>query len=226
MICIPIFLFDVLRGRLCWQAVPKAAAAPSGLSFPFVYRLILAKSAGNCNGASGIFSVPAEWAFPGDGRASLVLHFPVPLGLALVMKFLTFRQRDLKLNPAILQIQTGGNQGEPFLTRLSRQLFNFFPMQQQFPFSNRIVVFTISVRVLADVSVVQPSFPLADFRKTVLQLDLACLGRFDFGTRQNDSSFITVQEKILMAGVPIVVENANSRLSSTHTTMVILNSPA
>src|SRR6266567_2843745 len=85
-------------------------------------------------------------------RTGLRFHLPLPLAFALVVQLLSFCNRQFTLDPAILQIDLGGDEGQPFFARRSQQLVDFPAMQQQFTPARRLVILAVAMRVLADMS--------------------------------------------------------------------------
>src|ERR1700722_11649894 len=85
-------------------------------------------------------------------------------------------------------------------------------MQQQLAPPGWLVIFAISMRVLADVSVQQPGFVAGHFGKAVLELDFAVLGRFDLGSGEGQARFIPLQQMVVMPGLAIIAQDFDSRL--------------
>ena len=69
------------------------------------------------------------------------------------------------------------------------------------------MVCDISVRILADVSLNQPSLPLQDGGIRFLKLNFAVFGRLDFGPGQHDPGFIPFHQEVVMTGLPVVAQD-------------------
>src|ERR1700733_1061933 len=85
-------------------------------------------------------------------------------------------------------------------------------MQQQLPPPRRLVVLTISMRILADMRIQQPSFISSHFRKAVLQLDFTVLSGLHFCSGKRQSSLETLQQVVIVPGLPVVAQDFDSRL--------------
>src|SRR5579863_5478975 len=70
---------------------------------------------------------------------------PGALGLALVVQFLAFCHGDLALNPALFEVNFGGDQCQPFFPRLHQKLIDLAPVQQQLTVADGRMVFPVAV---------------------------------------------------------------------------------
>src|ERR1035438_3402507 len=85
-------------------------------------------------------------------------------------------------------------------------------MQQQLPPPRRLMVLTVSVRVLADMRVQQPSFISGHFRKAVLELDFTVLRCLHLGPGEGETRLVSLQQVVIMPGLAVVAQDFDSRL--------------
>ena len=80
-------------------------------------------------------------------------------------------------------------------------------MQQQLAPPGRFVVLAVAMRVLADVSVEQPSFIFLHLGKTIFELNTAIFGGLHFRASESQTSFKPFEQMIIMAGMTIIAQN-------------------
>src|SRR5579884_2177583 len=146
-------------------------------------------------------------AAPADGGARLILHLALALGLALIVKLLASPDGELHFDPAVFEIHLRGHQREALLARLAEQLVDFAAVQQELAPAIGLMIFAVAVRILADVGVDQPGFLTDYFSEGVLELNLALARRFHLGSGEGKTGFITLEQMIIVPGVPVITEN-------------------
>src|SRR5262245_17196899 len=80
-------------------------------------------------------------------------------------------------------------------------------MQQQFSRTHRTVVEAIPMAVLADMRVEQPGLIVLHRRVGIAQLHFPRLRRFHFGAGQRNAGLITVQQKEIVTGLPVIAQD-------------------
>src|SRR5215467_1275511 len=93
-----------------------------------------------------------------DGGAGLSFGSARALGFALIVKLLALGQRHFALDPAVLQVDFGGNQRQPLFAGLAQQFVDFPAVQQELAIADGRMVLAVAVRILADMGVYQPGF--------------------------------------------------------------------
>src|SRR5579863_6937239 len=88
-----------------------------------------------------------------DGLSRFLISRAPPLRLPLVPELFALGQRQLHLDPAILEVHPGGDQGQPLLLRLPDQLANLLAMHEQLPRPQGGMVKDVAVLIRTDVSV-------------------------------------------------------------------------
>src|SRR4249919_3860452 len=68
----------------------------------------------------------------------------------LVAPLLTPCERDLDLDPAVLEIETCGDDRLPLLAHLADEVGNLGALQEKLPVPGRVVVRDVALRVLGD----------------------------------------------------------------------------
>ena len=77
-------------------------------------------------------------------------------------------------------------------------------MKEKFAGAFGFQVRTIAVAVGGDVEGVEPSFAVFDFAVSVSKVTPACSQGFDFGTREDDSSFDRFGDGEVVTGFPVL----------------------
>lgn len=131
-----------------------------------------------------------------------------PLGIALIMQFLASRHGQFTLHPAIFQVELCRDQREPLLANLAQQLIDFLPVQQKLTTPHRFVVLAVAMRVLANVSIHEPSFPTYDIGIALFELYLAGTGGLYLRAGEDDAGLIGFQQEVVMPGLAIVADQA------------------
>src|SRR5579871_3537033 len=126
------------------------------------------------------------------------------------MQLLALSESNFALDAAILQVDLGRDEGQSFFLRLSEKLVDLAPVQQQLSAADGRVILTIAVGILADVRVIQPRFILVDLGIAFTKLDFAAAGRLDLGPRQDHPGLKTVQQEVVVPGLPVVAQDFDS----------------
>src|ERR1043165_6551541 len=103
-------------------------------------------------------------------RARLTINNAAQFRLPLVIKLLAFRDADLEFNASALDINASYYECHSRSRGCLIELVDLLAMQQ-LARAQRIMIFTIAVRVRRDVRVEQPSFTFAHTHVRVFQLN-------------------------------------------------------
>src|SRR5205085_1049093 len=103
---------------------------------------------------------------------SLFVCLALPFGGAFVVKLLSSSNGDFALDFAVLQVESGRDESEAFFLDFALQLIDLLPMEKKLAFAHRLVILTVSVGVLTDMRIEQPSLVINDVRIAFLQLHL------------------------------------------------------
>src|ERR1039458_827491 len=86
-------------------------------------------------------TVGATLSPPPHLRPCLILRRALPLRFPLIVQLLPPRQRQLALDPPLLQVDLRRNQRQAFFARIAQQLVDLPPVQQQLAIAYRRGVF-------------------------------------------------------------------------------------
>src|SRR3712207_3582425 len=108
--------------------------------------------------------VPSSSALDVAPEGLLDLPARVALGevVPLVVGLLALGQREGGLDPAVLEVQVEGDEGEPALLDLAHQLVDLAPVHEHLALATRRVVGPGPLHVLGDVHVLQPHLAVVD----------------------------------------------------------------
>jgi len=105
----------------------------------------------------------------------------------------------------VFQISLEGDEGATALFfDLTEESDDFVAVKEKFAWAFGFEVRTIAVAVGGDVKGVEPSFTVFDFPVSVGEVASACAQGFDFGTREDDSSFDRFGDGEVVTGFPVL----------------------
>jgi hypothetical protein len=146
----------------------------------------------------------------GDGGFGFVVGFSLALGGAFIPLLFALGKGDLAFDPAVAEVEAGGNQGEAFLAGSDFEFAHLGFVQQKFAGAQRLVVHGIAVGKRADVGVEQEALSVLEQAVGVLEVGLAFANRLNFGAAEGDAGFVFVEEGVVIAGGAIVGRVAHS----------------
>ena len=116
-----------------------------------------------------------------------------------IILFLAFGQRDLNLGLSPrTEVNAERYDREPLLLRLAQQLADFFAMEEQLAWAQRIVVHDIAVAIRRDMAIVQNHLLMIHAGITITQVDLAFAQRFDLRTPKHDAGLHLLFDGIIV----------------------------
>jgi hypothetical protein len=129
-----------------------------------------------------------------------------PARLPFVVKLLSAPYCEFAFDQTALEVHFCRYHGEAFLACLHLKFFDLFAMEQEFPAADGLMVFAVSVRILADVRIYQPGLIPGHLRVGVLELDLPRFRRLYLGAGQLNTGFQAVGEVVVVPGLAVVAE--------------------
>jgi len=106
---------------------------------------------------------------------------------------------------AIFQVSLEGDEGTAaFFLNLAEESDNLVAVKKEFARAFGFQVGTIAMAVRSDVKGVEPGFAVFDFAVGVGEVASACAQGFDFGTREDDSSFDRFGDGEVVTGFPVL----------------------
>src|SRR3989344_1976804 len=103
-------------------------------------------------------------------------------------------------------MQAQRNERESLLDDGTDQFTDFMAVEQEFTFSQRLMIGAIAMRVRPDVHSKKPGFAPLDRTIGVVDVHGTRADRFDFGALQDDSRVKLLEEFIVAAGVFVVAD--------------------
>jgi hypothetical protein len=137
------------------------------------------------------------------------VHFTVGLSfdevLAAVPMGFACAETHEDFEATVFQISLEGNEGATsFFLDLAEESDDLVAVKEKFAGPFGFQVGTIAVAVGGDVEGVEPGFSVLDFAVGVCEITPACSQGFDFGTREDDSSFDRFGDGEVVTGFPVL----------------------
>jgi hypothetical protein len=137
------------------------------------------------------------------------VHFAVGLSfdevLATVSMGFSCAETHEDFEATIFQVSLEGDKSPAaFFFDLAQESDDLVAVKKKFAGAFGFQIRTIAVTVGGDVEGVEPSFAVFDFAVSVSEVTPACSQGFDFGTREDDSSFDRFGDGEVVTGFPVL----------------------
>ena len=146
-----------------------------------------------------------------DRRPRLAIRLPPLFGFALVPVLFALGDGEFALDPAVFEVEAGGDERMPLDLRLCHKPPNLVLMKQQLPCTSFVVVRYITVRIRSDMHIQKEGFTIFDEAIGVLEIRLSFANGLDLGSSQSDSGLEFFQQEVVVAGGTVMGSVALTR---------------